>query len=45
MVDHPVNAIPGLAELLERSGADAEPLLAEGAAMSIDELLAYALAR
>jgi predicted ATPase len=43
LVDHPVNAVPGLAELEARMGPDAEPLLAEGAAMSVDELVRYAL--
>jgi len=43
LVDHPVNAVPGLAELEARMGPDAEPLRAEGAAMSIDELVRYAL--
>jgi hypothetical protein len=43
LVDHPVNAVPGLAELEARMGPDAEPLRAAGAAMTVDELVAYAL--
>jgi non-specific serine/threonine protein kinase len=43
LVDHPVNAVPGLAELEARLGAEAEPLLAEGAAMGVDDLVRYAL--
>ncbi|TFV86986.1 tetratricopeptide repeat protein [Blastococcus sp. CT_GayMR16] len=42
-VDHPVNQVPRLAETVARRGADGERLLAEGAAMSVDEAVAYAL--
>jgi predicted ATPase/class 3 adenylate cyclase len=43
LVDHPVNAVSGLAETVARSGADGARLLAEGAAMSVDEAVRYAL--
>jgi tetratricopeptide (TPR) repeat protein len=43
VVDHPVNAIPGLQETVTRLGQDGERLLAEGAAMSIAEVVRYAL--
>jgi tetratricopeptide (TPR) repeat protein len=43
LVDHPVNAIPSLADTMARHGSDADRLLAEGAAMSIDEVVRYAL--
>jgi predicted ATPase/class 3 adenylate cyclase len=43
LVDHPVNGVPGLVELEAQMGPDAEPLLAEGASMSVDELVTYAL--
>jgi len=43
LVDHPVNAIPSLAATVARHGADGERLLAEGAAMSIAEVVRYAL--
>jgi tetratricopeptide (TPR) repeat protein len=43
LVDHPVNAIPGLHETVTRLGKDGERLLAEGASMSIDEIVEYAL--
>jgi len=43
VVDHPVNAVPGVDELEAKLGRDAEPLLAEGAAMTVDELVRYAL--
>jgi len=43
LVDHPVNAVPGLDETLAGLGDDAGRLLAEGAAMSDDELVRYAL--
>jgi len=35
--------VPGVDELEAKLGRDAEPLLAEGAAMSVDELVRYAL--
>jgi len=44
LVDHPVNAVPGIDETLARLGADGERLLAEGAAMTFDEVVACALA-
>ena len=44
-MDHWVNAVPGIEELEAKRGPDAEPLLAEGAAMTVDELVRYALAR
>jgi predicted ATPase/class 3 adenylate cyclase len=43
LVDHPVNAIPSLADTVARHGADGERLLAEGAAMSLAEVVRYAL--
>jgi tetratricopeptide (TPR) repeat protein len=43
LVDHPVNGVPGLAEATARLGADAGRLLAEGAAMSVDDVVRYAL--
>ena len=43
LVDHPVNAIPQFAETVARRGADAQRLLVEGAAMSVDEAVRYAL--
>ena len=43
LVDHPVNAVPGLDETLAGVVAEAGRLLAEGAAMSDDELVRYAL--
>jgi predicted ATPase/class 3 adenylate cyclase len=43
IVDHPVNAVPGLDETITRSGDDAVRLLAEGAAMTDEEAVAYAL--
>jgi tetratricopeptide (TPR) repeat protein len=43
LVDHPVNAVPGLDETIARLGPDGERLLAEGAAMSLDEVVRYAL--
>jgi non-specific serine/threonine protein kinase len=43
LVDHPVNAVPGLDEVEARLGPDAGPLLAAGAAMTVDELVAYTL--
>jgi len=43
LVDHPVNAIPHLREILAGRGADGERLLAEGGAMSVAEVVRYAL--
>jgi predicted ATPase len=43
LVDNPVNAIPGLDSTITRLGADADRLLAEGTAMSVDEVVRYAL--
>jgi tetratricopeptide (TPR) repeat protein len=43
VVDHPVNAIPGLQETVTGRGADGVRLLADGAAMSVDEVVGYAL--
>ena len=43
LVDHPVNAIPQFAETVARRGADAQRLLVEGGAMSVDEAVRYAL--
>ena len=43
LVDHPVNEVPGLEETLARLGSDGERLLAEGAAMTDDEAVRYAL--
>jgi predicted ATPase/class 3 adenylate cyclase len=43
LVDHPVNGVPGLKEAEARLGADAQRLLAEGAAMSVDGVVRYAL--
>lgn len=43
LVDHPNNAIPGLEETLRRLGPDADRLLAEGAAMTEEEVVRYAL--
>jgi hypothetical protein len=45
LVDHPVNEVPGLEATLERLGADGARLLAEGAGMDDDEVVAYALHR
>jgi tetratricopeptide (TPR) repeat protein len=41
--DHPANQVPRLAETLAEYGPDADRLLAEGAAMSVDEAVRYAL--
>ena len=38
-----MNAVPGLEETLARLGADGERLSAEGAGMSDDEVVRYAL--
>jgi len=43
LVDHPVNAIPRLEETMARLGPDGERLLAEGAAMNLDQVVRYAL--
>jgi tetratricopeptide (TPR) repeat protein len=43
LVDHPVNEVPGFEETRGRLGAEGEDLLAEGAAMTDDEVIAYAL--
>ncbi len=43
LVDHPVNEVPGIDRTLADLGADAERLLAEGAAMTDDEVVRYAL--
>jgi predicted ATPase/class 3 adenylate cyclase len=43
LVDHPINEVPGVDETLARLGDDGARLLAEGAAMSDDEIVAYAL--
>jgi hypothetical protein len=43
LVDHPVNAVPGIDRTLTDLGADADRLLAEGAAMTDDEIVRYAL--
>jgi hypothetical protein len=43
LVDHPVNEVPGLEEALTRLGPEADRLLAEGAAMTDDEAVRYAL--
>jgi tetratricopeptide (TPR) repeat protein len=43
LVDHPVNAIPQFAETVARRGTDAQRLLVEGGAMSVDEAVRYAL--
>jgi tetratricopeptide (TPR) repeat protein len=43
LVDHPVNEVPGIEKTLDRLGPDGERLLAEGAAMSQDEVVRYAL--
>jgi predicted ATPase/class 3 adenylate cyclase len=43
LVDHPNNAIPGIDDTLARLGTEADRLLAEGAAMTDDEVVAYAL--
>ena len=43
VVDHPVNAIPGLAEAQARLGPDAQRLLDEGAAMTVEDVVRYAL--
>src|SRR4051794_35597584 len=43
LVDHPVNGVPGLRAAEARLGADGQRLLAEGAAMSVDEVVRYAL--
>lgn len=43
LVDHPVNVVPGIDRTLARLGADGERLLAEGAAMSEEEVVRYAL--
>jgi predicted ATPase/class 3 adenylate cyclase len=43
IVDHPVNEIPALEETLVRLGPEADRLLAEGAAMTDDEAVRYAL--
>jgi tetratricopeptide (TPR) repeat protein len=43
VVDHPVNAIPGLLDTEARFGPAAQRLLDEGAAMTVDEVVAYAL--
>ncbi|UOY00745.1 ATP-binding protein [Blastococcus sp. PRF04-17] len=43
IVDHPVNAVSGLEETLTRLGPEADRLLAEGAAMTDDEAVRYAL--
>lgn len=43
LVDHPVNAVSRIEETVARSGAAGERLLAEGAAMSVAEVVRYAL--
>jgi predicted ATPase len=43
LVDHPMNQVPGLEETLARLGPDGDRLLAEGAAMTDDEAVRYAL--
>jgi hypothetical protein len=43
VVDHPVNAIPGLEETVTRRGPEGDRLLADGAAMTVDEVVYYAL--
>jgi predicted ATPase len=43
LVDHPVNDVPGIEETLTRLGADGRRLLAEGAAMTDEEAVRYAL--
>ena len=43
LVDHPVNQVPGIDETLARLGAHGETLLAEGAAMTDDDVVRYAL--
>ena len=43
LADHPVNAVPGLEEIVAERGADAVRLLAEGAAMTVEEAVHYAL--
>jgi predicted ATPase/class 3 adenylate cyclase len=43
LVDHPINEVPGFEERRAGFGADGERLLAEGAAMTDDEIIAYAL--
>jgi predicted ATPase/class 3 adenylate cyclase len=43
LVDHPLNRVPGLDETLARLGPEGERLLAEGAAMTDAEVIAYAL--
>jgi predicted ATPase/class 3 adenylate cyclase len=43
LVDHPINEVPGIDRTLADLGADADRLLAEGAAMSDDEAVRYAL--
>ena len=43
LVDHPVNAVPRLEATVGQLDADGERLLAEGAGMSDDEIVRYAL--
>jgi hypothetical protein len=43
LVTAPINNLPALSETLERLGADGERLLAEGAAMSLAEVVRSAL--
>jgi predicted ATPase/class 3 adenylate cyclase len=43
LVDHPVNVVPGLEDIEARLGPEATRLLAEGAAMSLDDVVRYAL--
>jgi hypothetical protein len=43
LVDHPINQVPGIDRTLADLGPDAERLLAEGAAMTDDEVVRYAL--
>jgi hypothetical protein len=43
LVDHPINAVPGLEATLAELGDEGERLLAEGAAMSDAQVVRYAL--
>jgi predicted ATPase/class 3 adenylate cyclase len=43
LVDHPVNEVPGIEETLARLGPEGDRWLTEGAAMSDDEAVRYAL--
>jgi hypothetical protein len=43
LVDHPINAVPGLEETLAGLGDEGDRLMAEGAEMSDADVVRYAL--